>query len=118
MTMEKLISGGHLQRLIEEKFGVTTGTYLNRLVTQIPATAGKIVQADPERVAFLIVNLGTTNAFILPEPDVASSKGIRLDANGGYYRAVWDEDFALTGYDWYGVSSSATNCLILEVIVI
>lgn len=106
-----------VQDLIHKMIGASVVTYTNRVVTQIPATAGIIAEQDAGRVGLLVVNLGATDAYIGPFPEVSASKGIYVAAGGGSVRLIHTEDFDLPTQRWYGYSAVATNCLIIELVL-
>jgi hypothetical protein len=87
------------------------------LVTEIdtnPATsaaAASIVGNDPDAIALNIINLGANNVFIALTPDVSSTKGILIGANGGILSLVLRDDFTLPSREWFGVSPGGASTL-------
>ena len=107
-----------LDDLIKEKFGgLSTQPHVNRLISSVGTTIDRVIPNDPNRVAFIIINLDEANTlYILPEPDVSPTRSIPLGP-GQAYVGLWDEDFQLVGWDWYCVGSAAgTALLALEVV--
>ncbi|MBA7582187.1 hypothetical protein ES708_24107 [subsurface metagenome] len=80
-----------------------------------------ILANNPNRLAFIIMNLSANVVYIDLEQTVNAGAGIeqgmRLDANGGFVSMVWNEDFQMVGWAWWGVSAAAATILtILEVV--
>jgi hypothetical protein len=107
---------GKLREYVNKKFGVKTRIVINDIVNSVGTSVTKILANKPDRLAFLIVNLGTGALYILSDPTVSATKGILIEPNGGNYVALPDEDFDLVGYEWFAVASAATNILTLEII--
>lgn len=107
----------NVQQIIEQKLGASIVEYVNREVSQIPATAGIIAKQDAGRTSLIVVNLGATDAYIAPFPRVSSSLGIFVAAAGGSVRITMEDDYTLPTKAWYGISSAATACLILELVI-
>jgi len=106
-----------LKDLLQRQFGVRTRPILNRLVTTVGTTVAMILPVDSNRLAFVLVNLSAVPVYVLPAPDVSSIKAILLAAGGGSLIVIFDQDFDLTGWEWYGLSSSGTvNILTLEIV--
>ena len=53
------------------------------LTQAIGTTAAVVVDADPDRLGLLILNLSNNTVFVALENTVSSANGIRLGANGG-----------------------------------
>lgn len=106
-----------LQDLIRESLGIATFPAVNRVVSQIGVAAEQIMRQQPNRLAFLIVNLGTDSIYVGPFNDVAATKGVQVAASGGNVSAIYTEDFDLVGYEWFGIANvAATPVLILELL--
>ena len=98
-----------LADLLMERFKVKTRAVENpEAITSASTTAQKILSNNPNRLAFIIMNLGSTACFVGLTRDVSTTKGIRLDATGGHSSCVWDEDFQMTGWAWWIIAASGT----------
>lgn len=107
---------GRLREIIEKLFGMKTISHRNRSVAAIAATETKVLPTDPDRLTFLIINLGANNAYILNRTGVSATNGIVLTANGGHYIGEYNKDFDMTGDNWFGIAPlGAVNILCLEV---
>ena len=107
-----------LKDLLMERFSVKTRAVENPLnVTSLGATAQKLLSNNPNRLGFVIVNLSANIVYIGLENSVSSTKGIRLDANGGSSGCIWDEDFDMTAWAWWAVASGAASAIyVLEIV--
>lgn len=86
-------------RAVENPDGVTTAT----------TTAQEILANNPNRFAFVIVNLGDKVCYVGLSSDVSSTNGIRLDASGGSFGCIWSEDFQMTGWAWWIEAAEDTS---------
>lgn len=101
-----------LAQLLMERFKVKTRAVENpRAVTSLGTTAQQILGNNPNRLAWVIVNLSSNVIYIAFRDDVSNSKGVRLSANGGFASRVWDEDFEPTAWAVWGVASGASSAL-------
>lgn len=105
---------GALRDIIQSRFGIETRPRDNPLASGMTTTVQRILAQHPDRVAFSVVNLGTTAVFIGSFEDVSSSKGYRLGPTGGAIAFLGDEDFDVVGYDWFGVADSGTPTIFVQ----
>lgn len=104
-----------LKELLNDMFGIQTFEQINKTTSDIDSTVKTILKANPNRVSFVIFNLGTAAAYISIENDVSSSKGMYIAPNGGSITVQWDRDFSLPAREWFGISSlDNQSVLILE----
>ena len=107
----------NLRDLIDARFGTKTETRINPGASSIGVAALVILPNNPKRLSAIINNLGAAAVYIKPAPDVSASSGVRLAPNGGQATLIWDEDFELTGYEWWAIADApATAVLTLEVV--
>ena len=109
-----------LDELLMERFKVRTRAVENPEGKITASTTAQLVLGNnPNRFAFIIVNLGAKVCYLSLTNGVSSTEGIRLDANGGYASMLWDEDFQMVAWAWWAVSTAAaTRLVILEVVEI
>ena len=106
-----------LAELLMERFKVKTRAVENpEGITAALTTAQKILANNPNRFAFIITNLGGTACYLGLTDQVADQAGIRLDASGGSFSCIWDEDFQMTGWAWWIIGAAASNVYSLEVV--
>jgi len=100
-----------LESVLLKLFGVRTYAEENPLISSLGTTAAKILPNDPDRLAYLVINLSSNVVYVALKSDVASTKGARLDANGGSYGMVFNEDFQMTGWELWGVATGASSAI-------
>ena len=105
-----------LDTLLMERFKVKTRAVENpQGVTSLGATAQIILANNPNRLAWVIVNLSGNVIYIgftrTVNAGAGTEQGIRLDANGGSAMMVWDEDFHPTAWAIWGIASGAASQL-------
>lgn len=106
----------NLQDLIDKQFGVKTFPKENPVISSVDATAKKVLDNNPNRVAWIIINLSANNIYVALSRDVSSSKGILLSPNGGFASMVWDEDFQMTGWEIWAIAPAGASAIyVLEV---
>lgn len=96
-----------LAKFFLEKYGITTYSDENPLVNQIAITITKLLNNDPDRLQYTVVNLSINNAFIGFDGEVSATHGIPLAANGGSVSLRADEDGALVRKELYGIAVGA-----------
>jgi len=108
---------GALETVLDSHFGTKTRSVENPVIAAIPAVAGIILRNNPDRLAFVIVNLGANPAYLGLTNAVGVANGIYVPANGGSVTMYWQEDFQMVGWAWWAVApAGASNCYVLEVI--
>ena len=107
-----------LSRLIAEKFGVKTRTVEDPLRVSVGTTAVLLLNNNPNRLAWTIVNTHPTQSLHLALTNgVTTLKGITVDPAGGFASERWDEDFEETGWAVWGIASGdATTIYSKEVV--
>jgi len=106
-----------LHDLLQERFRVKTRAIENPVVSAVGTTATRIFNNNPRRLGWLAVNLSANTIYVALSSDVSPTKGIRLDANGGWASMIWDEDFHATGWAIWAIATGANSSLYtLEVV--
>lgn len=109
--------GKTLSELLKERFGVKTTYRVNPLGATVGVSIVKIASYNPNRLGLIIFNLSANDVYIAPDSDVAATKGIKLQPNGGGTSFVWSEDFELCSFEWYAIASAAASTIyVLEVL--
>lgn len=103
--------------LVRERFGTSGFPIVNPTVSTLGTTAGQAARQNPNRLGVLFMNLSLNNMFLGFWPDVSSTKGIRLGANGGFYKSVWFEDFEMPAWEWFGIADGAASALLVVEIL-
>ena len=98
-----------LSRYVERKFGVTTRAYPIADPVSCLTTVTVILPNNPDRLAFIIVNLGETAMYVAWDRGVLASHGVYVGPNGGSFAMMADEDGELVGYELFGISITSAN---------
>lgn len=78
-----------------------------------------LVPNNPNRLELILSNVGDYNIYIHTEVDYTIPEGMLLTPNGGFMSLIWNEDFDVTGYSWYGLAQTdAGELTIMEVLSI
>lgn len=105
--------------LLEQQFGIKTTHNINPEVDQVDITLTKLLSYNPRRASFVLINLGANFITVAPDPRVLTTRGIYLVPNGGTLSMVWNEDFELPTFEWYGIADTAAcDIYILEVLTL
>lgn len=80
-------------------------------VSDIGTTQSQILGNDPERVSLLLINLSVNTIYVGFDEAVGSSKGIILEANGGYVSFNAKDDFILTTLQMNAIAIAALSSL-------
>jgi hypothetical protein len=108
-----------LSDLLKERFKVETRTNINPLVSSVGATATRVLPENPNRVAWIVINLSVNTVYLGLKNDVSASKGIALSGGGGLASMVFDEDFEMVGYEVYGIAPAGdSNIYVLETEIV
>lgn len=106
-----------LASLLLERFKVRTRGVENPVITSVGTTPTLVLTNNPNRLAFLVINLSSNLMHIGLTHEVSSSNGIILDANGGYWSGIWDELFDPVAWGWWLVAAAASSAVYsLEVV--
>lgn len=107
-----------LKDLLEQQFKVKTRTVINPVLSDgtLTGNVDKILSNNPNRLAVLIINLGSNSCYIGFDRDVSSTKGILVSQLGGSASLLWNEDFELTGYEMYAKGTLADTLYVVEIV--
>ena len=108
-----------LADLITDKLGVRTTFRINPEASSIGTSVARVFGNNPNRVAWVFINLSANAIYLAPDPAPSSSRGIRVGQNGGSLAATWEEDFDIVGLEWNGVADGASsNYFALELVTL
>jgi hypothetical protein len=103
--------------LLRDRFNVEVGCNLDPVVAAVGVTALRVLEQDPNRLAFTVINLGTGKVYLRPQSPATPTSGIVLGAGGGSVNLEWQTDYDLVGYEWFAIADlAATPILTLEVV--
>jgi len=100
---------GKLLDLIREEIKTDVVQYTDRVTTTVGTSVTRILRADPDRVAVILLNLGGNDLYISPDEAPSATRGIYVGANGGSVVMLWNEDLILVGNEWFGVAPGGTT---------
>ena len=106
---------GAAQQFIERLVG---GFFVTReRDLTLTTTAQEILRNDPERMGWLIVVTGATEAQLAFNINVATATSIRVPGSGGTFSANVRDDFMLPTVSLYGnVNAGTTTLHIIEIV--
>ncbi|MBA7574681.1 hypothetical protein ES708_16493 [subsurface metagenome] len=110
-----------LADLLMERFKVKTRAVRDPLgVSPIGAAAALILNNNPNRLGFVIMNLSAATVYIDLTQAVSAAVGLevglRLDPNGGFVTMIWDEDFQMVAWAWWSAATAAARLAIFEIV--
>jgi hypothetical protein len=108
---------GKLQEYLKNAFGFPTTTRIS--TATLSATPSQVLQSNPNRVGWIIVNTGANAAYLNFESGgvVSATNGIALAVAGGSASTVARDDGELPGLAVFGVETAgATTLYILETL--
>lgn len=108
----------NVAELIEKRFGMVTRAQSNVLVNEVDIAVTRILPNNPNRLAWIIINLSGNNVFIALDMGVSAAHGILLTANGGGASMIYEEDFEATCWEVWGMSTANNQDIhALEVLI-
>jgi len=107
---------GALAEFVRKKFGVATRLIQNPVTDTCGTSVTTLLLNNPDRLMWMIVNLGTKALYVAWDKGVASDHGVYVSPNGGTVSAIADEDGEMVGYPVYGVApAGAVDIFVIEV---
>lgn len=86
---------------------------------QVGVTPVKILDNNPNRLGFTIINLGAGYVMLAPDIEVSATRGIYLASGGGGVNFKWDEEFELVGWEHWAMAQNAnTPVFVLEIVAL
>lgn len=104
-----------LDDLISQQLGVRTQPRVNPEVSSVGVADVAVLRNNPNRVAFIFVNLGANDVFLVPALAglASSTNGIRCAANGGGAAANWRDDFNIVGVEWHAIAPNGASAVLV-----
>lgn len=104
-----------LARYIRKKFGIGTRGVTNPVTASCGTSATTLLGNNPDRLGYLLVNLGTTAMHVAWDREVDEDHGVYVAPNGGSFGLIADEDGELVGYELFGKSKTSANDIFIIV---
>jgi len=105
-----------LSRFVRDKFGINTVVIQNPVTDSCGTSVTQLLLNNPDRLSFILVNLGTTNLYVSWDNKPASDHGVYVAPNGGSFSVIADEDLELVGMALYGISATSANDIFIVVV--
>jgi len=106
-----------LQQLLDDQFKVKTRANENPVVAAIGLTEIQVLANNPNRLAWILINLSANTIYLALSRGVGATRGITVTGNGGIASMMWNEDFQMTGYEVFGIATGAASAIyVLEVV--
>ena len=105
---------GKAADFIEKRFGVKTRPIFNPVTNTADPDKPRILKANPDRLAWTVVNLSANAVYIAWTKDVSSEYGIQLDTFGGSASCLLEEDMELVTYEVYAYAASSSRIFVVE----
>lgn len=99
---------GAAQSFIEGEFGGPTEEQsVEKSVGT--STAVRVVENDPERLALVLINLGSNTIYVMFDDLVSTTRGLILQPSGGFMSVNVRSDQTLPTREWYALASGGTS---------
>lgn len=98
---------GAAQRFVVGEFGGSGDS--EEVTVSVGTTAVRVLENDPDRVMFLLVNNGTGPVYLSTAPTITAPNGAAVQGSGGNMEVDVREDGSLVSREWWAVSSSGTQ---------
>ncbi len=105
-----------LQDLLLTQFKVKTRANINPEISTLTGGVDKVLSNNPNRLAWIIINLGDDATYLSFERDPSSTKAIILSGGGGSASMLWNEDFDLVGYELFGKGTQNQTLYVIEIL--
>lgn len=101
-----------LSEMLFNLYGIKSHPKINSVTSSVDIAVTNILKNNPNRLSFLIVNLGANSVYIAPDNIVSSSHGIYVAPNGGSVILQWDRDFELVAQEWWATAGADDNAIL------
>ena len=105
-----------LQDLLLTQFKVKTRANINPEISKLTGGVDKVLSNNPNRLAWIIINLGDDSSYLSFERDPSLTKGIIISGGGGTASMLWNEDFDLVGYELFIKGTADQYLYVIEIL--
>lgn len=102
-----------IQNLIEKEYGIKADYSISPLASTVLTTITQFLKADPKRIMYVLINLGSTALYVSPGNTPSTTNGIYLAPSGGTLVTSFRDDLILPSLAWYGISVTSSNSIYL-----
>ena len=104
-----------LSRYVEKTFGMKTRSIVNPVVASCQIAITQLLRNNPDRLGYIIVNLGANDMLVSFDEHPAANRGIFVANGGGILSLNVNDDYELVGYPVYGTAPlGATAIFVME----
>lgn len=105
-----------LHRFIERKYGMKTRSITNpNDVVQCEITVTEYLQNNPDRLGYILMNLGDFPMYVIFDEHPSDVRGLLLAAAGGIMSLDAERDYELVSYPLFGIAIGGVTETILVV---
>ncbi|NIQ91313.1 MAG: hypothetical protein GWN93_20815 [Deltaproteobacteria bacterium] len=104
--------------LIARRFGIRTRAQQVPLVQTVGTSVVRVLPNNPNRLAFVIVNLSSNNVYVAWDLAVSTTRGVLLTPNGGSLTVVYEEDFETACWELFAIADGAASSIFVPEVVI
>lgn len=108
---------GAVTNWIERNYGVRVETTERNVVLNVTTTV-RVLQNNPNRMAWRIFNMSAGTAYVGFGGQVTVLNGIQLNPTGGSAGTIVRDDLELTTREMWGIATAAVTLTVFETIVI
>ena len=106
-----------LKDLLVDELGVET--FERETVGQAGLASALILRQNPNRVAFIVVNLSVNTLYMAVRGLASATRGIRLGPSGGSLSVFYRDDLILPAREWQAIATAAaSDYYVLEVLIL
>lgn len=105
-----MIQVGAAQAFVEGEFGGPVDVLQATLTSA--SSPQKFVDNDPERLSLTFINLGGYTAYLFIDQTVSDTKGIAVNATGGFLNVDVRADQMLPTREWWVVSPDGSTAML------
>lgn len=102
-------------RFVEQRFGKKTQTRQNPVTASVATTVTKVLNNNPDRVHWILVNLSANDVFVTWDNSPSSTRGVKVAAGGGALVLDVEEDGELVAWEANAIASvGAADVFVVE----
>ncbi len=106
---------GRLSEAIEREFGFPVQVEFSPKAVSVTTTQQEVLKGNPDRLSFVMFNLGAQIAYVHFNQYVGPGLGFYLDKNGGFIALNYKEDGELVGLPWHVVGAGSTTIYVAAI---
>tara|TARA_Y100000310_G_scaffold345713_1_gene468698 strand:- start:7341 stop:7718 length:378 start_codon:yes stop_codon:yes gene_type:complete len=108
---------GALEELTRGRFGGPTTSRENPINTAISTSVTAILRSNPDRVGWLITNVGSFDIYLGYDAEVSATNGVPIQAGGGTAIVSFEEDGMDCGLPVFGLAPSGASTVFVRQLI-